>query len=374
MVLEIKKDDTYAESNVTYIGLARKIYGYPQFILVNSDEGTNPRLKFPGLRFRAPQQGQTLEDVARERFEEQTGLKVLNDLGLRAIIPTRSRHGDHWIFRNVCVGVVDGTPSEFESDGRKVYLANAGEAVRKGEGTAYEFGNSKNRIPIEWVAPDNQVVARLATNVLNYFDWKTNETSYLRRIPCVSVPPQIEDDTRNLGCGLAVSTTMLLYRPHPQDSTHIILLKRKGDKFSGFVGGKIETPVDTSSKNIDPISCCSKEGEEEFGFPIHPLSLLGVACTPLQCGSENEYNSIVTYAFISRPTNPLLVEKALRNPGEHLEEQMEAYDVVHLKDLKDRAMRGELRMPDNIPLANLFFKKNPGERISLEQIIDAGGT
>jgi len=370
MPLQIKKDPNYAESSITFVGLTR-YYGRPQYILVNSDKGKNPKLKFPGLRFRAPKPGQTLEDVAVERFQEQTGLEVQKSLGLRAVMPTRSRHNNQWIFRNIFLGLVEGTETGKGNDGRQVYVADLGQGIR-GDGFAFRFGDTSRREPIEWVAADNQVISRIATDIAYHFDWSNLDTSWFKRIPCISVPPQTETDERRLGCGLAVSSMLLVYRPNESEIQHTILIKRKGDTYPGYAGGKIETPKSVKSLNLDPISCCAKEGAEEFGFSIQPLGLIGVACTPTEMHSGDYHNSIVNYCFVARPTNLLQVRDALKHPEKYLEGKMESYVVETLDEFRDRIKRDELRMPDMPYLGNSFFNTEPGEKIPLTQIIDSG--
>ena len=371
MALVIPKSSEYAESSITFVGIGNEIYGRPQYVLIDSDEWKDNRLKFPGLRFRAPLQGKTLEDAAAERFEEQTGLKVVKNLGLRSVVPARSRHDDQWIFRNIFVGVVDGTPVE-KNDPRNVYVADAGHGVSNGESFAYPLGNSGDKIPLEWITRENHVIADLATNIIHYFDWKNHETNWMRRISCIGVEPQTSSNKRELGCGLGVSSMMLVYRPEPDQEEKVILLRRKGDDYPGYAGGKIETPKDANSKNLDPVSCCVREGAEEFGFDIEPLGLIGVACTPIDMPSEDYHNSIVSYAFLARPVNPLQVKEALKNPREYLESKMENYVVESLREHRDRISRGELRMPDMMEVGKTFFKGTPGDRIPLNHIIDSG--
>lgn len=375
MGLKILKSSEYAESSITFVGLSREIYGRPQYVLVDSDIGKSPGLKFPGLRFRAPLKGKNLENSAREIFEEQTGLKVVQNLGLRSVVPARSRHDGKWIFRNIFVGVVDGTPAD-KRDGRKVYLADAGSGVNSGESFAYPLGNSRNKVPLEWVTKENHVIADLATNMIHNFDWKNYNTNWMDRISCLEVEPQTTSESRELGCGLAVSSMMLVYRPKPSEEEHVIMLKLKNDKygksFPGYGGGKIEIPKDFNSKNLDPISCCIREGAEEFGFDIYPLSLIGVACTPIDMPSEQYHNSIVTYAFLARPVNPLQVEDALKNPRTYLEDKMENYVVESLREHRDRISRKELRMPDMLKVGEEFFKTTPRDKIVLSQIVDSG--
>jgi len=369
MGLEILKKSDYAESTITFVGLSMNMYNRPQYVLIDSDEGKDSRLKFPGLRFRAPLKGRTLEDVAADRFEEQTGLKVVHNLGLRAVIPARSRHDRKWIFRNIFAGVVDGTRAE-KKDTRKTYIADAGHGINNDYGFAHLLDNSKNKIPIEWITPENHVIAELATNMLYHFDWNSHETSWMKRIPSIGVEPQTDSDSRELGCGLAVSSIFLVYRSNSHEEEKVILLKRREDEYPGYAGGKIETPKDAEATNIDPISCCVEEGAQEFGFGIMPLGLIGVACTSINMLSEKYHNSIVTYSFVARPVNPLGVELALR--GKPPEEKMEKYVVEGLREHKDRVLRGELRMPDMIGIGNMFYKNNPGNRIPLTQIYDSG--
>lgn len=374
MVIKIKKSKDYAESNITFIGFSHEIYGRPQYILINSDEGHNEKLKFPGLRFRAPSRNQTLEDVAIERFEEQTGLKVVKNLGLRAIMPTRSRHDNQWMFRNVFVGIVDGTKAEKTNDGSKVYVADSGQGVND-NGTAYLLGDARKKVPIEWVVGDNKVVARIATNMINNFDWQALDTKWFRRIPVIRVPPQTSTDYRSLGCGLAIASIMLIYRQSENDPEKIILLRRKGDKYPGYAGGKIETPKSKESANLDPISCCVKEGADEYGFSIQSLSLICCSCTPIEVPKKKEkeyHNSIINYSFVARPTNLLQVREALTNPRGYLEGKMEEYVVETLDEHRDRILSGELRMPDMPLIGSFFYKGLPGDRIPLNQIVDSG--
>ena len=130
-----------------------------------------------------------------------------------------------------------------------------------------------------------------------------------------------------------------------------------------------------TTTNLDPISCCMVEGCEELGFSVQPRALIGVAVTPLNVpeGEEDRhYNSIVDYSFVAEPSNPLEVEKALANPRDHLEGKMEAYVVERLDALRDRVMKRELRMPDNVSIGEYFFSSGPGDRIALSHFRSSG--
>ena len=294
---------------------------------------------------------------------------------MRAIIPARSRRVGQWFFENVFVGVFDRNSIKNQSSregGRNVYLADLKSGLIDSKDYAYSLINSDDKRRIDWVNGDSQVVARLATNILNKFDWANLETCYLRKIPCVNSAPQTESDSRELGCGLAISSIFLVYRPSPSDEFHIILLQRKGDIYPGYGGGKIETLNDAESKNLDPISCCIEEGREEYGFDILPLGLMGVACTPLHMPSEKYYNSLINYSFIARPKNLKQVEEALKNPGNFLEDKMESYVIESMNKFNNRVLNGKLRTPDMIELGDLFFKGEPADRIPLTQFYDSG--
>ncbi|MBI4140705.1 hypothetical protein HY485_02595 [Candidatus Woesearchaeota archaeon] len=379
MIVQIEKNHDYGESNVTFIGITKSAYGRAQYILVNSDDGENECLKFPGLRFRGNLSSkQTLDDVAQERFEEQTGLEVSKMLGLRAVVPTRSRHRGQWIFRNIFLGVVDDVRYKKGPDKRRVYLADPSQGCFPRDEYVLPLGASHKKTALSWVTPDNQIVARIATDMLYDFDWHTLDTNYYRRIPCVGAEPLALSFERPLGCGLAVSSIILLYQPSFDVPKKVILLKRKGDVYPGFAGGKIEVLKSPDCENVDPVSCCAKEGREEFGFDIQPRALNAVALTRLQVPSdvvnaeERFYNSIVTYSFIAEPTNPQAVERALENPKDFLEGKMENYVVETLDELRDRVYHGKLRMPDMISTGEQFFRTSPGEKISLTQIVSSG--
>jgi hypothetical protein len=378
MALIIKRDPTYAESNITVVGITNRAYGRPQFILVNSDEGKTPSLKFVGSRFRAPEtSSQTLEDMARIRFTEQTGLKIDKMLGLRTIIPTRSRHMDQWMFRNVFLGVVNDVTQD-KNDGREVYIANPGQGCFPIVESVHVLGNSKKTVPLEWVKEDNMVLARVTKDILNNFNWKDYSTDWYRKIPCVGVEAQTTSDYRPLGCGLAVASMILLYQENPHEPMKVILLKRKGDKYPGYAGGKIETLISHESENIDPISCCAQEGSQEFGFEVQPRALVSVAATALEVpeGTKQEefryYNSLVDYFFVAEPTNPHKVQEALKDPSRFLEGKMECYIVEDLDEHRDRVLRRELRMPDMIPNGEQFYSTSPGNKIPLTHIRASG--
>jgi len=377
MVLSTEKNPDYGESTITVVGITREMDSRPRYFLVNCDGGKEKKLKFPGLQFRAPKsEKETLEDCARERFREQTGLTIDKMLGLRAILPTRSRHDNQWIFRNIFFGVVNDVQHREKPDyDRKLYLAGPGLGVFPGQEYVIPFGEPGKRFPLQWVKSDNQIIARIATDVLSNFDWTSQSTDWYRQIPCVGAVPQTSTSERVLGCGLAVSSIMLLYQPNENEKQQIILLKRKGDKYPGYAGGKVETPKSKESRNIDPVSCCAKEGAEEFGFPIVPKAMVCCAITPLEVpgnDSSRFYNSIVTYAFVAEPLNPHMVEDALKNPGSYLEKKMESYVVESLDEHRDRVRRDELRMPDMHLVGTQFFKSSPGNFIPLTQIVSSG--
>ena len=371
MEISIKKDPAYAESTVTIIGLT-KTYGRPQYILVEAD---NQKLKFPGLRFRAPyHEPETLEDVARVRFEEQTGLTVDKMLGLRTIVPTRSRHSNQWQFRNVFYVVVNNTEMRKEQDiARKVYVADPGQGFKSGKDEVAELGNFRNKRTLEWVIADNQSIARSATNVLNHFNWDDLTCNWDRRIPCLGAQGLTESEERPLGYALGVASMMVIYKPSVDDPWNVIMVQRKGDEFPGYAGGKIETPE--SRKNTDPISCCIQEGVEEFGFGIQPRALIAVSVTPLgvpKSKTDLYYNSIINYAFIAEPTNPLEVKEALANPSNHLEGKMDGYVIETLEEHRDRINAKQLRTPDMIQIGNQFYQTSPGNKINLSQIRASG--
>ena len=377
MTLSIEKNNAYAESNITVIGITKEAYGRPQYILVNSDGGANRELKFPGLRFRAPvSQHHTLEDVAKDRFEEQTGLTIDKMLGLRTIVPTRSRHGAQWIFRNVFLATVNDFSNCKKPDGaRKVYLAESGQGRVPSKEQVSLLGYSRKKESLKWVTSDNQAIARIATDTINTFNWGIKSTRWYRQIPCIGAPLQTNTSDRPLGCALAVASIFLLYQPNEHDAQQIILLKRKGDEHPGYAGGKIETLNSTSSLNIDPISCCAKEGAEEFGFPIIPKALICCSITPLDVPGQDStifYNSIINYAFVAEPVNALKVEKALNHPEKYLEDKMEAYIVENLDAHKDRILQKKLRMPDMPLIGEQFYRTSPGDKIPLTQIVFSG--
>jgi len=379
MTIKIKRDEAHAESNITIIGIIRNLYDRPQYVLVDSDEGRTSKLKFPGLRFRVPSSSSvSLEDVAKNRFEEQTGMEI-NMLGLRTIIPTRSRHGDRWIFRNVFLGAIDNF--DFRgNDGRQVYVADVNSGFPKigeynGEHFAISIHDSRKRVPIDWVVDDNCIVAKQATDFFCYFNWPDFSTNWYHEMPTVTAEPQFADYNPKLGCALAIASMIIAYQPNPKTPQQVILIKRKGDKHPGFPGGKIESLTSSKSKNIDPVSCCAIEGSEELGFEIIPDALIGVAITPLEypIGSEKQYyHSIINYCFLAHPRNHLEVQEALENPGNFLEEKMEDYVVEDWDVFSNRFRKKELRMPDMSPLGDLFYHSPPGHKITLNQIRNSG--
>ncbi len=374
MVLEIPKSSEYAQSNIAFVGILNDPRR-PQYVLIDSDEGRDGRIKFPGSRFRAPLKGQTLEDSAAERFEEQTGLRVINNLGLRFVVPARSRHDDQWLVRNVYVGMVAGTFAG-KNDGRNVYFADAGQGVKYGKVFASPLGDSKKKVPLEWITSENHVIADHATKILHNFDWENHETSYMDRIPSIGVDSQTSSDVRGLGCGLAVSSIMLVYRPKPYEEEHVLMVELKEDKYGkplpGYAGGKIERLKNAETRNLDPISCCFEEGRQEIGIPVTPMGLIGVACTPIDMPRGNYHNSIVTFAFLAKPRNPLEVPKALDNPGKYLEDKMEKYVAESFSAHEERVLRGALRMPDMPEIGREFFRTSPSGKNLLSQIVDAG--
>ena len=369
--MKIKKDPKYAESNISIIGITRNLYGRPQYFLVNADQGRSDKLKFPGLRFQASNsKGNTLEDMAKYRFEEQTGYSIDTMLGLRAIIPARSRHSTNWTFQNVFLGVVNDLTKR-NNDGRSVYVSEPGQGIINDNECVIEAGNVNFSRKLVWANQNDRIVARVAKDILYHFDWERQDTEYLRRIPCLGASTKSDNDSE-LGCSLAVSSMMLLYQESPDSQQKIILIKRKGDDYPGYGGGKIETPISMESKNLDPISGCAMEGSEEYGFDIQPRALLGVAITPLECSDDSYYNAIMNYAFVAEPTNLLHVREALKNPKDHLERKMECYVVETLDEHRDRILRKELRMPDMVEIGNQFYKRSPGEKIPLTQFLSSG--
>ena len=378
MELFIERNNQFAESNVTVVGITKAIYGRPQYFLVNSDKGSNERLKFPGLQFRSfLSKNKTLEDSARDRFEEQTGLTIDKMLGLRAIVPVRSKHSRQWMFSNVFFALVSNVDHCNQNDGeRKLYVADPGQGISGKNEYVNRFGDVKEKTQLKWISPYNHIIARIAKDVLLNFDWENLSTDWYRKIPCVGVEPQTSaaaDD--KLGCGLAVVSMIVLYQPNEKGPQQIILVKRKGDLYPGYAGGKVESLRRISSKNIDPISCCIQEGAEEFGFSIQPRAIVCCANTTLNIPNGNTskyYNCIINYAFIAEPTNILEVEDAIKRPKEYLERKMECYVIESLDEHRDRILRRELRMPDMVAIGKEFYTTSPGNKIPLTQIISTG--
>ncbi|MFH1290762.1 MAG: hypothetical protein ABIH92_05120 [Nanoarchaeota archaeon] len=371
-----EKNPQFGESSVTVIALTRH-YGTPQYVLVDSDFG---KLKFPGLRYQAAHSAdETLEDVAQRRFEEQTGLRMTNNLGLRVIMPTRSRHDNSWIFRYIFLGICDDLSNREKSDrDREVFLADLGRGIDSNEVRVEQLGHAGQYKRIEWVAEDNREVAQTATDMLNSFDWEGGNTNYYRRIPCVGAKPLTEGMERPLGCGLAVASMILLHKPGIGERLRTILVEKRTDELypvlPGFAGGKIQTP-EGNKLNLDPISCCMAEGEEELGFEVVPRGIICCAHTPLDVpvgDGERYYVGIDNVAFVAAPRHPGLVKGILEHPEEHLEGKMKRYVVETLGEFRDRVDRGDLRTPDMAAIGREFYRTPPGQNIPLTQIIYSG--
>lgn len=306
------------------------------------------------------------------RFTEQTGLEVKTSLGLRAVLPTRGRNDGSWKFRNIfCCTVTDKSIKSPEStDGRKVYLANPMHK-NKDECKVVELGRKKEHI-LPWVSPEYYVLSGEVDHIIKRFNWETEDTDWFRRIPCVGASPLTDSMNRELGCGLAVSSIILLYKPSVLEDSKIIMLRRKGDEYPGYAGGKIETLRTPDSRNLDPVTCCIEEGKEEFGFEIIPKGLVSCSATALDMPRDGHYNSIVNYCFVAEPVNQLEVRNALKNPRKFLEDKMECHVVEGFEDHEERIKEGGMRMPDMIGNGTEFLKGTPGSRIPLGQIIRSG--
>lgn len=373
MGFHIEKNTNYAQASVSVIGLTR-FYGRPQFFLVNSDEGANPNVKFSGQHFRACDGGK-LEDMAKSTFQQQTGFNI-NDLSLRAVVPSRSRRTGQWLFRNIFLGYVDcHEKRNTNGNKRKTYLADPNQEFTGEFVEVMPFGESSSKSNLKWVSSDDKFIASMARDMMLNYNWDKRNTNWFSKIPCVGVVNNVES-YQGIGCGLAVSSMMLLHRSNPGDQAKIILLKRKGDKYPGYAGGKIETPDKSDALNLDPISCCAQEGAEEFGFLIQPRALICTAVTPLNVpNSETSkyYNSIINYAFVAEPTNPRIVEDALRDPSKYLKDsKIEGYHIETLDQHRDRVLKGELRMPDMSLIGREFYRTTPGQKIPLTQILASG--
>lgn len=368
------KDHKFGQGSVSVVGITRNFYGRPQYFLVEADEGRNSHLKIPGLRFRV-RNGRSLEEIAADRFREQTGFNIDKMLGLRAVVPARSRHGVSWNFQNVFFGIVD-SPVQEKNDGRMVYLSDPGQGVLGNEEYVGRFGNFSEKRKLIWANQNDRVVARTARKFLSHFNWERQDTDHYRRINCmnVTVPPEKElYNNGDLGCGLAVSSMILLYQETPYSEEKVIMVQRKGDIYPGYAGGKIETPISTESSNIDPVSCCIEEGRQEYGFEVTVKGLIGVSITPLDFhDSERQYSGLLNYSFFVVPTNPLKVAEALKNPEAYIEPKMEGYVVETLDEHRDRILRGELRSPDMILAGNRFYGMGDGEFIPLSQFVSSG--
>jgi len=362
--LQNLKKTKYAEGTVSIVGIT-KHYGELQLVVVDSDLGTNPRIKFPGLKFRAFD-GKTLEESASARFEEQTGFEIEN-VQLKLVMPTRSRHDAQWIFRNIFFGNVADLGKRKKNDGRGVYLAYPGSGTFSAKPHITPLDKPDLRVPANWVSKDNILIAREAQQY-------AHTPGRFRQIPCMSAMIKDTYSDKELGCALGVASMIVLYQPSPSKEQKVILIKRKGDEYPGLPGGKIETQKGPKSLNVDPVSCCVAEGSEELNFRVLPRALIGCAITPLSRPFSDErrayYNAIINYAFVVRPVNTKEVERALKHPK--LEEKMEGYVVYSLKEFRREIDAGRLRMPDNMPIGKKFFETNPGDYINLEQIIWGG--
>lgn len=383
-----RKSMRYGQSSVTVVGLTHH-YGNPQYLLVNSDGGD--KVKFPGLRFRGGKAGQSLEDVAYERFYEQTGLNI-RGLGLRTIMPTRSRHtevgedgseGNPWIFRYVFFGVLGNlSHRDVKYLDRRLFVANVGRGATTAGIEAREVGHSKTKLDLEYLSPDNAEVAKVGTGLAQHLNGDRTDTSWYRKIPCVGVSQPLTDiDHRPLGCGLSVASMILTYRERVGSKLKVILLEKKQDEahltLPGYPGGKIETPDALSGEcNIDPISCCMAEGAQELGFTVRATSIICCAHTPLHIpeGSSGEdyFVSLDNVAFTAEPMDPRIVADALRNPSRYLEKKMKGYVVLGMEEFRDIVDRGELRTPDMPAIGEEYFRTGPGEKPNLAHIRTTG--
>ena len=257
--------------------------------------------------------------------------------------------------------------------GRSVYLADPGRGVRHEDVEVFRAGDAGKVIRIPWVVSDNRDVAKIATDMLGRFDWKHMETDWYRRIPCVGAEPLTTSGERPLGCGLAVASMILMYKPRVGEDFQVIHVKRKCDEFPGYAGGKIETPHEGEGLNLDPISCCMAEGEQELGFKVRPTGIICCAHTALDVPSDKtdkHYVGLDNLAFVAAPINLRHAEQALKTP--RLEERMECYTVESVYEFRERVDAGKLRMPDMASIGREFFRTPPGEKISLTQIRDSG--
>ena len=374
MGLVIEKKANVAESNVTYVGITN-FYGRPQFVLVDSEEGKNLKMKFPGLRFRAPINGKSLEDSAIERFEQQTGLKIRESLGLRFISPTRAVGSLQGNFRNVFYGLVDNASiNDFKTDGRNVYVMDVGNR-RLQRNQIYFLGDSGKKRDIEWITQDNEFILRNSEGFMNKFDFNKLDSDWFRKIPCPAVPALKSDYEVPLGCGMAVSSMILIRHKHPYGEINIVQVHLKDDEFPGYAGGKVERLVSKDSRNLDPVSCCIEEGIQEFGFPIRPSALVCVSSTGLDVpkgDSERYYNSIVNYTFLAEAINSDELEDALKNPKNYLKGKHESYVVETEMEHRDRIRRKEMRMPNMVCAGEIYFEGTPGTRVPLTQIVSSG--
>lgn len=374
MGLIIEKELHIAESSITYVAITN-YYGRTQFILVDSDMGKNPKMKFPGLKFKAPINGKTLEDAAIERFEEQTGLTIRESLGLRFISPTRSADSLQRNFRNIFYGIVDNVSvNDFRTDGRNVYVVDVGNG-HSPIGQAYLLGDSNRKRNIEWLTQDNEFIRRNSEEFLSRFDHRSLDSDWFKKIPCPAVPALKADYETPLGCAMAVSSMILVWHKPPYGERHIVLLKLKDDEHPGYAGGKIERLISKDSKNIDPVSCCIEEGIEEYGFEVVPRALVCVSSTGLDVpkkDGDNYFNSIINYTFIVEPKNSDDLAHALSNPGEYLKGKHEAYFVESEEAHRDRIRRKEIRMPNMVNAGECYFGGSPGMRIPLTQIVSSG--
>jgi hypothetical protein len=376
----------FAEAGVTIVGLVRDSDSgnYSKLVLLETNEDS---LKFPGVRFDAPFGDENdIVSLAIKRFVEQTGFQDIDNYGLRAILPLKSRSGNEWMFRNVVFVGVNDLEARCAT-GRRVFLGNLDEL---GEGNyVNSLTEPENTRPIIWARDGNSI---LVEHIIQQALAFNNGTEYFEQIPVFGVPVTL-GERQYKGTGLSVASAIVTHRPTTQDGLKAVSVKKKrkdgapeGDDATGNPGGKVGTPLDEEPEDetkyskivipkdgYSPLSACMMECRQELGFEVILTGLLGVSMTPLTMpDSTSWHNSIVNYIFTASPRNHRMVELCEQFPEEFLEEKMERLVQEDLNVYFARCAAGNVRTADMSLIAAHYQRFREKGTVKLWQFIETG--
>lgn len=314
--------------------------------------------------------GNLLRDV-RNVFTAETGIPINGEdyARLKHIVYSRTRVNNRWVANHNFFASVDNNPNFWKKpidEKFEVVLVDPDSLrVNPYSPKIVETVFGPKRVgDFRWAINDGPFLARRVS-----LD-TSRDGRYFSEIPVAKVYLDGSFSTR-APAGLAMNVASCSIIHDYQGKSGHVFIKNMDSPHLAVVGGKVES----SALNIDVISAAVQEGSEEIGVRLQPLSIIGVALTPLDWVKkdaqmyEGGITSVLNTRFLVRPLNPEQMDDAIKHPARYISEPDKIKGIYFIPDEElDDALKDGMRTPDMARLMDLEFWETPSRRPNLEGI------